>query len=179
MSFTVAQIRKRVDDVLKTLEIEEPAVDVERVAEFLQADVIKKDLDQDVSGFLLIAGGKRTIAVNNEHLSNRQRFTIAHELGHLMLHALDQDEDNVFVDRKVFNRNSDASQGVYRQEIEANRFAAELLMPKKLLLKAIDDLGDEIDLSDDETLRDLASKFGVSTQAMAIRLTSLDIAPVI
>lgn len=179
MSYTVAQIRKRVDDILKVLEIKEPQIDVEKVAKFLQAEVIEEELDQDVSGLLLISQGKRTIAVNEAHADNRKRFTIAHELGHLMLHAVDQDEDNVFIDRKVFNRNSDASQGIYRQEIEANRFAAELLMPKRLLLNAIDELGDEIDLSDDDTLYELAKKFEVSTQAMAIRLTSLDIAPVI
>lgn len=177
MTFTVAQIRKRVDELLKLNHIIQPEIDVIRIARFLGAEVLEEELDEDMSGLLAITHGKPTIAINKTHSPQRKRFTIAHELGHLALHSEHAGQDGVFIDRKVFHRNSQASQGMYRQEIEANRFAAELLMPKKMLLAAIKELGDDIDLSDDGTLGKLAKKFGVSTQALAIRLASLDMAP--
>lgn len=177
MSFTVAQIRKRVDEILKSNRVTNPEVDVERIARSLGADVRGEELDDDMSGLLSINHGKPTIAFNKDHSENRRRFTIAHELGHLVLHSEDTDRGGVFIDRKVFHRNSQASQGIYRQEIEANRFAAELLMPKKMLLTAIEEFGDDIDLSDDDTISKLADIFGVSTQALTIRLASLDMAP--
>lgn len=179
MSFTVAQIRKKVEEILKSQNIVSSPIDVEQVANSLGVDVVNEDLDSDVSGLLVITQGKRTIAVNKGHFDNRKRFTIAHEIGHLVLHCTDTFHDDIFIDKKVFNRNSQASQGIYRQEIEANRFAAELLMPKKMIIEEIDKLGDDIDLSDDQILEGLARTFGVSTQALAIRMASLGKVPTI
>ncbi len=58
----------------------------------------------------------------------RQRFTIAHELGHFFLHRA---SSTVFVDAApIFFRDESSSNGSQREEIEANAFAAELLMPE-------------------------------------------------
>src|SRR5690348_1213181 len=62
-------------------------VDVKAVAERLGATLVFDELDDDVSGFLLREKKTVTIAVNKRHHVNRQRFTIAHECGHLHLHA--------------------------------------------------------------------------------------------
>jgi Zn-dependent peptidase ImmA (M78 family) len=94
---------------------------------------------------------------------NRQRFTIAHELGHLLLH-----KDEVHIDRAF--RNSISSQAIDANEIEANRFAAELLMPFHLLKN--EDISN-IDVEDESSLRDLARKFKVSLQAMTLRVTNI------
>lgn len=177
MPSTVAQIRKSVEEILKAQNISSLPIDVKRVARSLGADVVEKDLDHDTSGLLAVTHGKRTIAYNSAHSENRQRFTIAHEIGHLVLHAAGIDHDDIFIDKKVYNRNSQASQGIYRQEIEANRFAAELLMPKKMLLITIKEFGGDIDLSDDIMLGKLARKFEVSAEALAIRLANLAIVP--
>ena len=78
------------------------------------------------------------IGVNSHHHVNRRRFTVAHELGHLILHrkAL---AGRVHVDRRfpVLMRDSAAASGLDPREIEANQFAAELLMPTPLLLAEI------------------------------------------
>lgn len=177
MSANVTQIRKIANKVLGEAHIAAPPVDVEAVARLLGVRVVYEELDDDMSGLLLITQKRPTIAVNAAHHENRQRFTIAHELGHLLLHATT--DDDLFVDKKVFNRNTKASQGVYRQEIEANRFAAELLMPKKMIESIVLSDDDDIDLSDDLIVSQLARSFRVSEQALAIRLASLDLVPTI
>jgi Zn-dependent peptidase ImmA (M78 family) len=110
----------------------------------------------------------RLLASTTDHVPVRQRFTIAHEIGHLLLHEHDQ----VHVDRgfRVRLRSDISSQGTDRDEMEANRFAAELLMPLKMLQADVQSL--EFDLTDDDALWALAKRYGVSTQAMTYRLNT-------
>ena len=129
--------------------------------------VLETDLEDDVSGLLLVNAGTATIIVNGNHHPHRQRFTIAHELGHLQLHALAKQEV-LFVD-KAFYRNGHSSKGIDQQEIEANAFAAALLMPEKLISAELP----QTRISDLDILR-LATRFRVSEQAMALRLARLN-----
>lgn len=175
MTYTIAQVRKHVSQLLDGAATYHPPIDVESIARQLQIEVHFEELDDEVSGLLLISGGRSTIAVNRDHHKNRQRFTIAHEIGHFILHR--SDDDDLFVDKKVYHRNAAASQGMYRQEIEANRFAAEILMPKQLVESVISDKGGDIDLSDDFAVYQLARIFAVSEQALAIRLAALNFVP--
>ena len=132
-------------------------------------------MEDSMSGFFVIKNGKKTIVVNNSHHENRKRFTIAHELGHAILHAKDK-EDSLFIDKKqVYNRNLKSAEGTNIQEIEANRFAACLLMPSETILEHIKNEGEFFyDFSDDESsINYLAKKFDVSKVAMTHRLSSL------
>jgi Zn-dependent peptidase ImmA (M78 family) len=108
--------------------------------------------------------------VNTHHAPVRQNFTTAHELGHLILH----EQDQLHVDRafRVRLRDDVSSQGIDDFEREANFFAATLLMPKEFIKN---DLAgeDDVDLLDDEFLRNLARKYGVSSQALVNRLKNL------
>jgi Zn-dependent peptidase ImmA (M78 family) len=106
------------------------------------------------------------IGVNASHPSARRRFTIAHELGHVLLLA----HDDLHVDGKLMLRDATSSQGNDRREIEANAFAAELLMPVEMLRHEIV-LRGGIDLDDDRDVGGLARIFGVSVQALLIRLS--------
>jgi Zn-dependent peptidase ImmA (M78 family) len=131
-------------------------------------------LDDDISGALLpVSEGKWLILVNNEHPPTRQRFSVAHELGHLYLHQYRVPH----ADRTMKLRDAQSSQGSAFEEIEANQFAAELLMPRDRLLKALD--GQVIEYEPDNSsslkgiVKDLAKRFKVSEQAMMIRLSSL------
>ena len=87
-----------------------------------------------------------------------------------MLH----DQGRLHVDRGfVFRLRSDvSSQGTEWEEIEANRFAAELLMPEQFLRE---DLGgiDSMDMLDDDRIATLAKHYDVSKQALLIRLAAL------
>ncbi|MEW6636047.1 MAG: ImmA/IrrE family metallo-endopeptidase [Actinomycetota bacterium] len=146
-------------------------VDVEAIAKTRGLNVVRQELEDSVSGILMIRDERGIILVNGAHHPNRQRFSIAHELGHYLLHP---DDGSIFVDRSpVFFRNRASSSGIRWQEIEANAFAAELLMPEEELDAQLN--GRPIDAFDEVSVRRLAARFGVSAQALTIRLTRLDL----
>ena len=66
------------------------------------------------------------IGVNEDHHSNRQRFSIAHEIAHFVLHHGDTYIDKGY---RVHFRDLESGSGTKREEMEANAFAAALLMP--------------------------------------------------
>ena len=148
-------------------------VDVERVASFLGIDVRKNPTKDEISGFLFKQPGVLpVIGINSLHHPNRQRFTLSHEIGHFVLHP----QEDMHVDKFVLQfRDSKSSTGEDELEREANRFAAELLMPKEFLQRDLTEFGLH-DLHDDEAVKQLAKKYEVSVQAMTTRLTSLGFA---
>lgn len=163
------KIRLRAQELLQQHGITTAPINVEGLATSLGIQIRRTPTTDDVSGFLYSKSGSTVIGVNALHHPNRQRFTIAHELGHHLLHNF----EDVHVDQFVMKLRSGASStGEHVEEIEANRFAAELLIPERILLQEITRLGVQ-DLSDDNAMQQLAKQFQVSVQAMANRLTSL------
>ncbi len=159
--------------VLSGFEIRMPPVPVERIVKSLGISLQYAPFDEDLSGMAFVRDGIRIIGVNALHHPNRQRFSIAHELAHHELHAPTL-HGEVHVDKtfRVLLRDDVAAQGVDSKEIEANAFAAELLMPLDLLKPLIDPAG--LDLEDDERVATLARRFRVSPSAMRFRLTVRD-----
>ena len=102
-------------------------------------------------------GGKSgyAVIVNDKHCEVRRRFTIAHEIGHFVLHP-DLIGDSIGDDWLY------RSHLPHIREEEANRFAANLLMPTELIEKAAEDGAD--------TIPDLARIFEVSRSTMSVRL---------
>jgi Zn-dependent peptidase ImmA (M78 family) len=144
-------------------------IDIYMVSAECGVAVRTQPLEEEVSGVLVIKEERAIIGVNENHHVHRQRFTIAHELGHFLLHKGDA---KVFVDAsKVFFRDGQSSKGNERHEIEANTFAAELLMPEARVREIVDD--QRIDAFDETAVRRLAAHFEVSAQSMAIRLIRL------
>ncbi|MGD9724443.1 MAG: ImmA/IrrE family metallo-endopeptidase [Pirellulales bacterium] len=163
-------VRAAAAELLERFEFEKTPVPVEKVARALGISVQRSPVDDDdLSGFLYRnrKDAITVIGVNESHAKARQRFTIAHEIGHFILH----DMDDVHVDRgfSVKLRSGASSEGRNIEEIEANLFAAELLMPKEFLDRDLADI-DSVDLVDEEVIADLARRYGVSTQAMTFRL---------
>ena len=115
--------------------------------------------------------GKPIIVVNENHPEPRKRFTIAHELGHYILHA----SSPLYVDDVSYSyfRNEESSQANKIQEMQANRFAAELLMPYDKVLADAKRLNFENTDKAAEVIAELADKYHVSQQAMTIRLGQL------
>jgi Zn-dependent peptidase ImmA (M78 family) len=148
-------------------------VNVTEIARSLGIEVQeKKAAEDELSGFLY-RDRERSVAivgVNANHHQNRRNFTIAHECGHFLLH----DFDDVHVDRffKVWHRSEASSQGIDLEEKEANLFAAELLMPASFLENDIDEI-DKLDLESEQVVKNMAARYGVSTQAMTFRLAYL------
>ena len=161
--------RARAAELIERFGVKTPPVPVERIAKQLGVVVRYSPFDDELSGMAFLKEGAEIIGVNANHLSNRQRYTLAHELGHICLHRL-QLEKGVHVDQGSINslrRDLVSQDGTDPLEREANAFAAELLMPKKLLAGALDDR--MIDLDDDRLLA-LAKRFKVSLMALQYRL---------
>ena len=124
-----------------------------------------------MSGFLIRESGKTVLGVNSLHARQRQAFTVAHELGHLRLHP-----DGSFVDHgfSFYFRDARSSTATDPKEIQANQFAAELLMPEYFIDPILH--GRSVDLGDEQYLSSIAKQFQVSSQALIFRLINLGLA---
>lgn len=155
-------------EVLVKLGIKTMPVPVEKIAKALGAVVRFSPLDEELSGMVYIKDGVPVIGVNSLHHPNRQRFTIAHEIGHLVMHR-DMISEHVHVDKqfRVLMRDSKSSTGTEEIEVQANQFAAELLIPSSMFdpTKII-----ASDIDDDAPLDELAKKFRVSKQMLEYRI---------
>lgn len=180
MAHTSESIELRAQEVLRLAGALSVPVDLNRVAAALEVCVHDEELENEVSGALIVKGKERHVLVNKAHHANRRRFTTAHELGHFCLH--DDDGDRVFIDHqmRVYHRVGEANSSAYtqpgattdpRQEREANMFAAALLMPAPLVTRA----ALELDMRDELDVTSMAKTFGVSEQAMSIRLQQLKV----
>lgn len=128
----------------------------------------QKEWMEEASGSISRTGDKFTVCVNASESENRQRFTAAHELAHYLLHR------DLMGDGKRMHRHVDNLYGagdrsgnvIFKRahEIEANRIAAQIVMPRKLLKEKFADTRDA---------GALATQFGVSKAAMEIRLKTL------
>lgn len=145
-------------------------VPVDRIAKAMGISVRYAPLEDELSGMAFIKDGVRVIAVNALHHPNRQRFTIAHELAHHVLHAATL-ASGVHVDKVILRRDELSATGTQGLEVEANAFASELLMPRELVT---DIVGQAVDLNDEARLAAVAKRFRVSTAALQFRLASLD-----
>ncbi|MFK4490389.1 ImmA/IrrE family metallo-endopeptidase [Bradyrhizobium sp. USDA 336] len=101
-----------------------------------------------------------SIRVNKNDPARRQRFTVAHEIGHYLLHR-DEIGDGITDDVLYRSSLSDS------REAQANRLAADLLMPDRLLAFWKDRAAK---LGEEDVVSFLADKFNVSAAAMKIRL---------
>ncbi|MFD8569591.1 ImmA/IrrE family metallo-endopeptidase [Streptomyces sp. NPDC059639] len=148
-------------------------VDVERLAIHLGVVISRSAFkDGDVSGMLVRQDGQSpVVGVNDAHSRNRQRFTIAHEFGHLLLHP----GREVVLDRpvRVNLRDKTSSTATDREEIEANAFAASLLMPADLVHMELQRLPAAVRQDPDHCTSALAAVFEVSDSAIGFRLINL------
>lgn len=175
-----SHIEKAALDVLQSLKLQAIPIDIKTVVKKMKIELVEYKFEGDVSGVLVYRNDKIEIAYNPSDSNVRKRFTIAHELGHYVLKH--KREGSIFIDSpnnqfstKLY-RNVESSKGVDLQEIEANAFAAAILMPRPQILEEIEGL--HFDLSDgsaDSVIDNLARKFNVSSQAMTIRLANIGI----
>lgn len=130
------------------------------------------ELPDNISGQLAKVGDRFIAASSKDEHPFRQRFTLAHELGHYVLHRSligeGLDDNKMYrstSDGKFYNTNIKA-----RHEQQANSFAAKVLMPKHLLRKMLDDAKST---GNPLNIRDICSKFEVSRSAAKWRLVNL------
>jgi len=157
-------------DVLHIAE-EHEGLDVQQHADpRVAAGISPKDAPRPLSGVLLPADRRIWVnAVEAARSEARARFTIAHELGHWRLHASGTGKHARFCRPEDIGAATAELRSTRRLEREANRFAAELLMPAALVRER----AEAARLS----VPHLALSFGVSAAAMQVRLEVLDLLP--
>ncbi|OMP31908.1 ImmA/IrrE family metallo-endopeptidase [Mangrovimonas sp. DI 80] len=177
--YSYSQIERLAYETLLNFNLLQAPIDLYDLANKLSISIESQFLDNDISGFLLKKDEKTIIGLNKNHPKVRQRFTIAHEIGHFKLHNSDSP---LFIDYfykgsilrpknvdKIYRRNKNGNNPL--MEKQANFFAANLLMPKKLIEKEILELSENLDY--DDKLKRLSEKFKVSEIAMDYRLKAL------
>ena len=166
--------KKTPEQVLKESGVATRPVQLEQILKHFGIRIYSLPANADIFGAIVREREHVIIAINPKQHVHRQRFTIAHELGHYFCHSGD-DAPAQFVDGdfRLHWRNSESSRGVNWQEIEANRYAAALLMPENLLRKDVDQFG----RIDDSVVQRLASLYRVSRVSMQYRLINLGLLP--
>lgn len=144
-------MRENIKQIFDKLNIKTPPIPIEKIAELFSLKVVYySKFPDNISGTIIRQENLNAIGVNSNHPEVRQRFSIAHELGHFLL-----GHDHAHIVDDTFDKPTDKEQ-------EANKFAAEILMPTEMLKK---------DISENEyDIPSLANKYKVSEQAMSIRL---------
>jgi len=161
--------RSRASELLQLGKVKVPPIPVEDLAHLVNAEIRFEPFAGQLSGMVHRASdGRAVIGVNSIEPLTRRRFTIAHELGHLLLHK----DSEFHVDERypIGFRTDLSAQAVDDREIEANQFAAELLMPLSFLREDLGSL--PLDIETEEFITKLARRYEVSVQAMTIRLSS-------
>jgi Zn-dependent peptidase ImmA (M78 family)/DNA-binding XRE family transcriptional regulator len=146
------------EELLAQGRITQPPVAIDALARECGVQVCEAELPGQVSGVLLFVDQHVVIGFNNAHPEVRQRFTIAHELGHYLL----SHHDHFHIDLSDAHGNPPGYN--WQDERAANDFAAAALMPSEMVTHYFEK---------DRGLEKLAGRFKVSREAMGWRLVNL------
>lgn len=148
--------QRAADELLQQGGVAKPPVPIERLARGCGVLVIERPLPDALSGLVFEIDDHAVIGVNSEHHEHRRRFTIGHELGHYLL----AHHDRFHLDIEAGH----VSTYDWASERAANDFAAEILMPHEMVIRAF---------SKTPSAAALAHRFNVSELAMGYRLVHL------
>lgn len=143
--------------------LSEAPVKLNAIAEHLGIPVYLSTLKPKISGLIEPDEKSRSnfrIRLNRHELAERQRFTLAHEIAHFLLHRS-------LIGGGVVDDTMYRSGLSSKREVEANRLAADLCMPRDLIEQHRHQLRH---LDADELVSEMAKRFRVSKPAMQIRL---------
>ena len=134
------------------------------IADEFGIDVLYRPAESYDGALLRIRDAQRGCIVVNSRIreESRKRFTLAHEIGHFVLPG-QPEVSSPCKQQRIENWDAD----LYRPELEANRFAAEILMPRELMAEFVQS---EPSL---ESIRSIAQLCGTSLTASAVRLITL------
>jgi hypothetical protein len=153
MNHPASDIRRQATRLLDSAGISHEPVSLRDIVSALNLELVKRTREPFTSEAALEPlGDGRAIVLNGGGDSGRRRFTIAHEIGHFVLHP----------ERGRPERGGVVNEAGRMEEREADAFAAELLMPEHLVRDAVREQGLDVDR--------LADRFEVSRKAMQARL---------
>lgn len=163
-------IDQAVEKILEENYIFNPPINVFKIANDMGFNLYMVEFkDNDIKGIMVDSNEifkpfrkKRIIAINKKDYNTRQLFTVAHELGHFILHC--NDNSNFY--ERYLGEDSVQNENIEKQ---ANFFAASLLMPSKMVDKLILGLRNE-NYNDDYISNTIAQVFNVSLKSAQKRL---------
>ncbi|WP_233491790.1 ImmA/IrrE family metallo-endopeptidase [Nioella nitratireducens] len=163
-SIEFRHLSKNVRDLIAPFLSQKP-VPLGALARSLGLRVKVAPLDRGVSGSIRKAeDGVYEIRVNKFETRSRQRFTIAHEISHFLLHKSIIDEQDGIKDNILLR--SGLPQKI---EYEANRLAADLIMPDDFIERDARRYFSDGAITE-EVVEQLSDEWGVSKAAMEIKL---------
>jgi len=138
----------------------------------LDAMLIEEELT-NCDGKIYFGNNKAVIKVSSIiQFPERKRFVVAHEIGHLIMHRNMQLPDDTFSNFNIIAGMEKALKNG-KQELEANEFASELLMPTKLFLKEA-----KAKRFSPLLIKQLAQRFKTSLTATVFRYLQFDLHPI-
>lgn len=139
-------------------------VDIANIVRQQNYNVFIDDLDNNISGY--VDHENREVVLNKNETPERRRFTLAHELGHIILNSNNriQHRDNILNNQLDIYANDD-------KEVEANYFAGCILMPRDVFIREFNSIKGDIDYK----IQKLAYYFGVSKLAVNVRANVLNL----
>lgn len=155
-----ADVRDKFADLLN-----EHPVKLGEIAKRLGVTVLLSTLPRGTSGQIGQEDGNFVIRINRHEAKHRQRFTLAHELAHYLLHRDKIVAEGGWSENVLLRSGQPAN-----IEYEANRLASDLVIPSSQLSTAATEYAGPIT---SEVIEDLARRFGVSTAAMEIKLQTV------
>lgn len=158
-------ITKKIIDDLKSKEFPIPIV---KIVGDLNFFVGKQQMEDNLSGYIVISdevkerfGKRKLICVNTKDSIGHQRFTIAHELAHYLFDYDENENCEFYNTYKTDEVQSD-------EEIRANKFAANLLMPEEEFKRQYN-----IFIHSESFYQNMTEYFQVSKKAVARRIDEL------
>lgn len=156
--------------------IDSVPVNIEAIIRSFDIELDKNsNLPEGVLGEISKESDRYKISIKKTDHYYRKRFTMAHELGHFVLHkdkignGIDDSSENYRPVRRIDNVAGEL------EEKEANNFAANILMPEDLVVQYAKERGVFVGNEDekDAALQEIATAFQVSKTAMRIRIEGL------
>lgn len=181
----VKKIREQsdsIDDAVKVIlaknGVTKPPINVVKIAASMGIKVFSVEFtDPNVKGAIAdfkspmpqFNGEQRIIAVDKKSYATRKIFTIAHEIGHFVMHC---GESNDFFERDVYDSDEDMVDEDVRNKIErdADKFAACLLLPKDMFINFVENSPYYIIRDKQNLVQEICKKFIVAEKAAKKRL---------
>lgn len=157
--------REKAKELLKESNYNEPPIDASRVARKVGIKVMDCSFEnKNVSGYYDF--DQKIIYVNRYEFPKRQQFTIAHELGHALMHEdwVKSSEYTCLYRDRLVKPSTDI------KELEANEFAGHLLVPLPMLSEHYEELRDGPGYLHEEIIEKISNVFCVSISVIKIRL---------
>ncbi|MCG3172594.1 MAG: hypothetical protein GMKNLPBB_00748 [Myxococcota bacterium] len=174
--YSRAQIRNTAKELITTYHLQVP-IDLELLVRELGGDIRDTNGTDEPEGYVKLIredpSRKFEIGINRSLPPKRQRFTLAHEIGHYILHLKEPDPDYIIEGGEI--REKPLFRAGWEQiELEAHEFAGELLMPYEEFNKQ---LKEDPEKPIEERLKVVAERFNVSKPAARVRAQWLGLYP--